>query len=345
MQELTFEEEYALNLLENAMRLKPKATALKNGAEKLSTFLNSDRTERPKLTEKNIEELDIVLAKKGINLAVLLKTRPKTTDAKPMPLVNSALEAYKQAFATATPVDGSSIEQPKATVSTTLNKEIEMIKNKLIVIRKKLNLDDAPSNKHEWIDNFSKDALDRIEKYGDRAKFSDKQIAVIDKYLGDQDNLTFTSTSTNTTTNYTLADIKGNKFRSLILNTDAFGKYDVSSDGIVEHHYSMLWNTQSNILNRLLNIDLSDAQATWIVDFLIKLENDSSHVARNHIEDVQRSRYFKCIDLLSKLVIGLETKQNMLSNEDRVYLQEYVKKAWSNEKLQDVINRAVMSQK
>ena len=342
MVELTFEEETALNILETAVKLKPKAVALKNGADKLINFLNSNRVERPKLTEKNIEELDNVLAKRGINLAVLLKTRPTTTETKPMSLVNPAIEAYKQAFAIATPIDGQSIEQPKATLST-LNKEIELIKSKLIMVRKKLNLDHATTKnaKNEWIDNFTKDALDRIEKYGDRAKFSDKQIAVIDKYLGDDDNISFT-----TKKNYTLADIKGNKFRSLILSTDAlFGKYTINSNGIVEHHYSMLWNTQINILNRLLNIELSDAQATWMVDFLIKLENDSSHVARNHIEDERRARYFRCIDLLSRLVIGLETKQNQLTSDDRVYLQQYCKKAWSNENLQDVINRAVETQK
>ena len=97
MRELTFEEETAITLLETAVRLKPKATALKNGAEKLLSFLNSDRSERPKLTEKNIEELDTVLAKHGINLAVLLKTQP-TTQAKQTPIVNPAMEAYKQAF-------------------------------------------------------------------------------------------------------------------------------------------------------------------------------------------------------------------------------------------------------
>jgi hypothetical protein len=255
-----------------------------------------------------------------------------------MALLNPAIEAYKQAFAIATQIDGKSIEQHKATLST-LSKEIELIRSKLIMVRQKLNLDHATTknDKNEWIDNFTRDALDRIQKYGDRAKFSDKQIEVIDRYLGD---------TSFTTKNYTLADIKGNKFRALILSTnDVFGKYTINSNGIVEHHYSMLWNTQINILNRLLCIELSDAQATWMVDFLIKLENDSSYVARNHMEDERRKRYFRCIDLLSRLVIGLETKQNQLTSDDRVYLQEYCKKAWSNENLQDVINRAVETQK
>lgn len=341
MRELTFEEETAITLLETAVRLKPKATALKNGAEKLLSFLNSDRSERPKLTEKNIEELDTVLAKHGINLAVLLKTQP-TTQAKQTPIVNPAMEAYKQAFAIATPiVSDSSVEQPKATV-TVLNSQIETIKSKLLKLRLQFKLDDkANKNKNEWLDTFSSDCLDRIAKYGDRTKFTDKQIDVINKYVQDDDNnLSYTPQ-----TNYTLADVSGNKLRELILHTrDVMGKYAIVGDTI-QHNYSMLWNTQSATINKLLTLELTDAQIVWIVDFMIKLQENSRIVAKDHKEDDRRKNYFKCVELLKKLVDGLATKQDLLTKEDRVFLQSYVKNTWSNEPIQEVINRTVETQR
>lgn len=138
-----------------------------------------------------------------------------------------------------------------------------------------------------------------------------------------------------------LDKITGKKLKTLILHTWDFSNRHEVVEGKVRHFYSRLWIDNNELLNRLLDLDLNDAQTLWMLDFLIKLENDAQIIFRDFRNDERRERYFKCIEILKNLVQGLETKQDLLSKEDREYLQSYVKRVYSNEKIQNVIDAAL----
>jgi hypothetical protein len=142
-----------------------------------------------------------------------------------------------------------------------------------------------------------------------------------------------------------LDKITGKKLKTLILHTWDFNNRHEIVEGKVRHFYSRLWIDNNELLNRLLDLDLNDAQTLWMLDFLIKLENDAQIIFRDFRNDERRERYFKCIEILKNLVQGLETKQDLLSKEDREYLQSYVKRVYSNEKIQNVIDAALENQK
>ncbi len=181
-----------LQALPQSPKIKSQLTAWTN----LWNFLNDPGRPEIKLTANQKEFLTTELNARGFSLANILQPAPKIEDVKieivPVDVEKSPIQDgspdlptllarnhVSQILARISEKDAIKSERPTQSNIEEMNTMLE----KLNTILAKYE-DDATQ---EYVVKFCRDTLDRIKKYGKNTRFTEKQIAFIDKFYNAED--------------------------------------------------------------------------------------------------------------------------------------------------------------
>lgn len=159
----------------SAMSQTPKNKSQLTAWTNLWNFLNDPARPECKLTQTQKEFLTTELFMIDYNLAIVLQPKPK-------------VETLETTIVEKTTTEPSKSERQ---ISNDVSEMNDMVEKITTILNKHKN-----DPKQEYVVAFCNDTLDRIKKYGKNTRFTDKQIAFINKHYNSEDKQIGTTTVT-----------------------------------------------------------------------------------------------------------------------------------------------------
>lgn len=160
----------------SAMPQSPKVKSQLTAWTNLWNYLNDPARPECKLTQTQKDFLTTELFMIDYNLALVLQPKPVVEDLKIEILPMDANDAYAQVFA------NNDKQKSERTTSTDVSEMNDMLEKVTTILNKYKN-----DPKQEYVVAFCNDTLDRIKKYGKNTRFTEKQIAFINKFYNSND--------------------------------------------------------------------------------------------------------------------------------------------------------------